>query len=235
LKTLEAERESAGETPAANVGLPNEPAGAVGASRREDSDRAEAARLRGIATHRMLELLEFSHCGTAEALARQIEELCAAKRLTAEEAGRADLDGIRWFLWESVAGDRLRATAQEIVADQVAKRTPILQIRRELPFTWLAPPHSASVKTQDSSDPADFPTIRGIIDVLLANTGARSAEILDYKTDRLWQPRLEEYRRQMGYYLAAASDILGFPVARATLVFLAPRREVVVEASRGAG
>ncbi len=66
--------------------------------------------------------------------------------------------------------------------------------------------------------------------MLLANPAARTAEILDYKTDsaRSWESRLDDYRRQMAYYLSAASDILGFPVARATLVFLAPHREIVV-------
>jgi len=39
---------------------------------------------------------------------------------------------------------------------------------------------------------------------------------------------LDDYRRQMQYYLQAASGILGYRVKDATLVFLAGRQEVVV-------
>ena len=68
------------------------------------------------------------------------------------------------------------------------------------------------------------------MDVLLVEPAARRAEILDYKTDgaKVWESRLADYRRQMEYYLAAASDILGFPVEKAMLVFLAARREITV-------
>jgi ATP-dependent exoDNAse (exonuclease V) beta subunit len=82
-------------------------------------------------------------------------------------------------------------------------------------------------------DPADWPTIRGVIDVLLVDRAKREAEILDYKTDstQTWEKNAEGYREQMRYYLRAASDILGFAVKRATLVFVAPKqeREVVLE------
>jgi ATP-dependent exoDNAse (exonuclease V) beta subunit len=78
--------------------------------------------------------------------------------------------------------------------------------------------------------PEDLSTIRGVIDVLLVDPASKSGEIIDYKTDsaRLWEGRVDDYRRQMRYYMAAAGDILGFPIQTATLVFLAARQEVVV-------
>jgi ATP-dependent helicase/nuclease subunit A len=235
LKTLEADRESAGETPAALIWPNNTGILLTGAAAISDSvlspqssslaSDAETARLRGIATHRLLELLDFAHCESSAALDTQIQRLRAAKQLAPDDAARADLPGIHWFLWQSAAGRRLITAAQKIATGDLT-----LQLRRELPFTWLASPQLLSPQSSALSPqaPADLPTIRGIIDVLLVNTATRSAEILDYKTDRLWQPRLDDYRRQMGYYLAAASDILGFPVAQATLLFLAPRQEIPV-------
>ena len=86
---------------------------------------------------------------------------------------------------------------------------------------------------------ADWPTIRGVIDLLLVERGGgrggggggAAAEVVDYKTDSafLWKSRLEDYRRQMRYYMVAAGEILGFPAEKATLVFLAAREEVVVQ------
>jgi ATP-dependent exoDNAse (exonuclease V) beta subunit len=66
--------------------------------------------------------------------------------------------------------------------------------------------------------------------LLLVDVAGRRGEIVDYKTDavRRWEGRVEDYQRQMRYYLAAASEILGFGVERATLVFLSARREIVV-------
>jgi ATP-dependent exoDNAse (exonuclease V) beta subunit len=78
---------------------------------------------------------------------------------------------------------------------------------------------------------ADQPTIRGILDLLLLDPVQESAEIFDYKTDspKFWRSRLADYQRQMSHYLRAASDILGYRVPRATLIFLSPRQEVTVE------
>jgi ATP-dependent exoDNAse (exonuclease V) beta subunit len=66
--------------------------------------------------------------------------------------------------------------------------------------------------------------------LLVAHPGERRAEIVDYKTDSAftWERNLGEYERQMGYYLRAASEILGYRVERATLLFLGARREVEV-------
>jgi ATP-dependent helicase/nuclease subunit A len=190
---------------------------------RRDPAAAEAARLRGIATHRMLELLDFTDCATEEAMELQVARMVEKKLLTAEERAAADWPGIRWFLWHSAAGRRVIAASRALPEHRV-------KLKRELAFTWAAP-----LGTPAGGDPQDWPTVRGVIDVLIAEIGPakRQAEIVDYKTDslRLWETRLPEYRRQMGYYLQAASQILGFPVEKATLVFVAAREEREVPAT----
>jgi ATP-dependent exoDNAse (exonuclease V) beta subunit len=66
--------------------------------------------------------------------------------------------------------------------------------------------------------------------LLVAYSGEKRAEIMDYKTDSVgtWRGNLPEYQRQMGYYLRAASEILGFRVERATLLFLLAKEAVEV-------
>ena len=148
----------------------------------------------------------------------------AARHLTADEAALADVAGILWLVNESPAGRRLAAAeAPHAAGDNT------LDIRREIAFAWVSP---APLETSpgDTADPADWPTIRGVIDVLLVNRRTREAEILDYKTDALftWEKNAAGYAEQRRYYLAPASDILGFAVSKATLLFLTPRREQTV-------
>ena len=199
-----------------------------------DKRGGEEARLRGIATHRVLELVDLAACSTAAAIRGEIDRLRAAKSLTQEDANRADIDGIIWCLTAAPAGRRLIDAAKRRTAGETC-----LELRREIPFNWAAPaltlapagrPNIPAPATT-SAAPADWPTIRGVIDVLLVNRAASEGEIFDYKTDSpaTWQQNLPQYKLQMAYYLRAASEILGFPVSRATLLFLSPRqcREVV--------
>jgi ATP-dependent helicase/nuclease subunit A len=210
------------EAPAAD--LPDDLAGvSIDSEAARDPAAAEAARRRGVATHRILELLDFADVASPAAVDAQIARLVDRRALSADDADRADWHGIRWFLARSAAGRRVVAAARHL-ADTPAAAGRLL-IRRELPFTWVAPtgPHP-------SAAPADWPTVRGVIDLLLVDLDRRTAEILDYKTDstRLWQSRAPDYERQMHYYLRAAADILGFPVRRATLLFLSPQVELEV-------
>ncbi len=197
-----------------------------------DASRTLAARQRGIATHRVLELLDFSACDSPAALDAEIQRLRALRRLSPAETAAADLAGIRWFLLESEAGRRLRTATSKVAAGDHSTK-----IFRELPFTWT--PRETQNPKPNTQNLADIPTIRGVIDLLLIQpppTGTADAhpiaEILDYKTDSefTWQSSLDDYRRQMHYYLTAASDILGFPVRSATLIFLSPREQITVSA-----
>jgi ATP-dependent helicase/nuclease subunit A len=217
LKTLAGQREVDEPEPAGmfdDPALDAEPAS--DAAVRET--QIEAARLRGLATHRVLELLDLAHCASEAQLNEQVASLIAAKQLTDAERDRADWRGIKWFLWHSQSGARVLHAARAAAGGSTI-------LRREIPFAWIG-----------TIDPRpdiaeDIPTIRGVIDVLLVDRPQSRAEIIDYKTDsaRLWQSRVNDYRRQMRYYMAAAGDILGMKVPRATLVFLAAKVEIVVE------
>ncbi len=176
---------------------------------------AEAAKTRGTSTHRVLELLDLAHCATAKEIAGQIAEMVEKKRILADEATAADVEGILWAMHSDAGARIIRA------AERIAKKEPDVHLRREIPFTWSAPISEAD----RGANPADWPTIRGTIDLLIVDSAIKHAEIIDYKTEssETWQRNLPAYETQMRYYLRAASDILGFPVPRATLLFLSPR------------
>ncbi len=173
--------------------------------------------MRGFATHGVLELLDFAACAKEGEGGRQVAGMVAGKKISAEEAGRADVGGIEWFVLKSEVGRRVVRGVRESKG---------LIVRRELAFTWAAPVEAGD----GASEAADWPTIRGTVDLLMVDREKKVAEIVDYKTDsaRTWEGNVAGYEVQMGYYLRAATDILGFGVERATLVFLAARevREV---------
>ncbi len=178
---------------------------------RSATDGAPDALRRGIATHRLMELLDFSQCTDPPAVAAQVAALIHRGTLPPEEAAHADIPGITWLLTETDVGKRILAAPSRGTL-----------VRREIPFTWVAP-----INPNDPThNPADWPTIRGTLDLLLVNPHTHTAEIIDYKTDSpfTWQSHLPEYERQMAYYLRAASEILGFPLERATLAFLSPKQ-----------
>src|SRR5207302_1789819 len=96
-----------------------------------DPAAGERARQRGIATHRVLELLDLMKCDSSAGVQGEIQRLVESGMLMAEECERADIAGIAWALVESKAGRRLVRAAK---AGQSAAKGA-MQIRRELPFT----------------------------------------------------------------------------------------------------
>jgi len=163
------------------------------------------ARARGIATHRLLELFDFANTpATAEGVQGALAKLVADKKIAAEDAAHVNVSSVVRF-FAGPLGQRLRGAGAG------------KQMRRELAFTYVSP-DAVSVM---SDDPRDWPTIRGVIDVLLLD--GPEPEILDYKTDspETWQQNAPMYREQMRHYLRAAGAILGTPVRRAHLAFLA--------------
>ncbi len=152
----------------------------------------EEARRRGIVTHRILELLDFSRCSTAADVAAQIGLLVQNKKILPDEGAFVDTGGILWFLTRTEVGARVRRAAGQKMG-----------VRREIPFTSHAFP---PVEAEGTTDPADWPTIRGTIDLLLVDAIAKSPEIIDYKTDSAftWEKNLPVYERQMQYYLSSS-------------------------------
>jgi len=203
---------------------------------------------RGIATHRVLQLLNFAALQRPEDVGRQIDLMVARHELPAADAALVNRDDLAWFLFAQRLGQELRTIAEtqygavpevpapadwEAQTRAAGHQAQLLdparpQLLRELPFTYALDPGTLLRATPAARAvpvaAADRPQVRGIIDLLLVTpTGGR---IIDYKTDHpgAVADRLAMYQRQMRYYMEAATAILQRPVARATLVFLAARR-----------
>jgi ATP-dependent helicase/nuclease subunit A len=159
----------------------------------------------GTATHAVLENFDFSRGHDLTAIDAQIAELVQSRRLKPELAERVDRPAIAWFLASEI-GQLLRQRSAEL--------------RRELPVYFA----SASAPST-RSDLFDQQMIRGRIDLLVPTGGGWM--IVDYKTDRVRGPALDErtemYRGQLDLYRAAIHQITGKPVVESALIFLTPR------------
>jgi ATP-dependent helicase/nuclease subunit A len=165
----------------------------------------------GNATHALLQYFDFSGAATLPLIERQIAELVDRKLLSATDAGLVDRAAVLWLL-ESEVGKLIRASQAGLM--------------REVPFALMWP-------AQDSppgDDASDQIMIRGRID-LLAPTESGWI-IVDYKTDRVTEPELEQraqaYGRQMQLYAEAIRKVAGGKIAAVYLVFLTPRRIVSI-------
>jgi ATP-dependent helicase/nuclease subunit A len=159
---------------------------------------------KGTATHAVLEHFDFTQ--PPDSLSEQIKKLIETRRLTPELAAMVDVDAIRWFL-NSEIGKIIRDNAN--------------RLHRELPIYYANP-----TVTTESTDPLDQQMVRGRIDLLVPfETGWM---IVDYKTDRVEGPALEEraalYTGQLDVYRKAIQKITGKPVVESALVFLTPRQ-----------
>lgn len=191
--------------------------GAAARSLEESGTGAEVARRRGIATHRLLQHLEFPRA-LREGPEPQIAELIAQRVLSDEDAGLIDVEAVAWFLGTPLAS-RLAS--------------PGVCLHRELAFIELGPAASADGGIADAAT-EDRVLVRGIVDLALEEDGV--IELVDYKTDRLTAEavagRATEYAPQVSSYARAMTKVFRKPVAVCHLVFLSARR--VIE-SRGSG
>ncbi|MGE0479172.1 MAG: UvrD-helicase domain-containing protein [Phycisphaerae bacterium] len=163
-------------------------------------------RRRGTAVHRFLEHADLGRLETAEQIARQIDELGAARRLAPTDAALLPRDELAW--WGATAEARW-------LAEHAARA------RRETPFVYLLPIAEASERL----------LVRGVVDCLVLDEDALT--LIDYKTDRVGSDaalaeRVAAYSLQMQLYAAATSAIFARPVRAAWLVFLHHRRIVAV-------
>jgi ATP-dependent helicase/nuclease subunit A len=163
----------------------------------------------GTATHKVLQLLDFSTTADDESVRRQLRSFINARSITAHEASAVDLAAIVWFM-NSELGRLLR--------DQAGST------HRELPVF-------APAAADASVDPLDQTLLRGQLDVLVQTEAG--LVVIDYKTDRITDQTLPErarfYRPQVLAYCHAMTRITGQPVVAAHLVFLALRRSVEVD------
>ncbi len=156
----------------------------------------------GTAYHRFLQFADLARLDAPRDVHRQIEQLCAAARLSAADAAAIDTDDIVWFA-RSALGRRVAGHAQALI--------------REQPFVY----------GRDVGIDGEWTLLRGVIDLLWREPEGWC--LIDFKTDRPrrsddWKQRLRIYRAQLSAYAEAITAITSERVAGCWLVFLRARR-----------
>jgi ATP-dependent helicase/nuclease subunit A len=184
---------------------------------------------RGIATHRVLQLLDFTEPVDAAGIGRQLSALVKRRLLSANEAALIDPVAVAWIFQTPIGRQII-----EVAAAQGSANAPgVGRIHRELPFIWSMEPHLLASAPEDCKalniNFADRVLVRGVIDLLLATP--EELHLIDYKTDTASQipVRTPMYTRQLRYYAQAVSAILGRPTTQATLLFLSAQRVIPVD------
>lgn len=185
----------------------------------ESGAGADAARRRGIATHRLLQHLEFPRA-LREGPDPQVAELIARRVLSAEDADLIEVEAVAWFLGTPLA---LRLASPGAI------------LHRELAFIELGPAGPAgSVEGGIVNAAEDRVLVRGIVDLALEEDEA--IELVDYKTDRVAAEavprRATEYAPQVSSYARAMAKVFRKPVTACHLVFLSARRVIASAEAR---
>jgi len=189
----------------------------------QDAPAGPTAAERGQATHLLLQHADLSGPLDEESLARLAADLAEREVMTPDQARAADIRTVARFFttdlgrWLASCGAR---------------------VRREVPFTVGLP--ASEVYGEAAGDaggeapcPEELVLVQGIIDALVDE--AEGLTILDFKTDAVTAAeapkRAAVYGTQVALYRQAVSVILGRPVKRVWLCFLAPGVAVPSEAS----
>ena len=164
---------------------------------------------RGSATHLVLQYLDFRNPDVPA----QIAALAAKDLLTSQQAQAVDVPALERLLASPLA--------EELRAAESAGRKPL----REYRFTLLVP--ASSYDSQAS--PEDSILLQGVADLCFETE--EGLTVVDFKTDRIFgaqevRDRAEHYRPQLEAYSLALTRVLGKPVTRRVLYFLAPGETV---------
>ncbi len=196
--------------------LPNGPMGAD-PFEVTTGNRDEAAR-RGVATHRVLQFLDFGKAVDEIGLASELHRMTEEGLLAVDDVALVNRESLEWFLSMPLAESIRRVGAT---------------YRRELRFLTTEP--LTFVDATVAAPEEDRVLVRGIVDGILS-TGD-GLEIVDYKTDAISPvdvaARTEHYRPQMMLYARAVGRLWKRPVRKCRLVFLAPRVIETLELADG--
>jgi ATP-dependent helicase/nuclease subunit A len=177
-----------------------------------EGPQPDEARLRGVALHRFLQLLDLARPGDAPDLREQCRGMVESGRMTGQDAATVDLESVLWFLGTEL-GQLLREAPQ--------------RVGREVAFVSGISPEAVDALVRPR-DHRDLVLVRGVADALVRTE--RGIVLLDYKTDRIpadqCEDRAEYYRPQLAHYTRALEAAYRTPVVRQTLVFLHPRRVI---------
>lgn len=162
---------------------------------------------RGIATHALLQHLDYQKLKSDTDIRLQIQQLVDRQLLLENQAGAIDIESLIWF----GQTDLCRAMNQVGV-----------KLLREIPI-YMAQP-CGPIQT-----PLDQLLLRGRIDLVMIDSNG--AVVIDFKTDRLDQadiePRVDRYRSQLAIYREAILRMIGTRT-HAKLVFLGAKQVIDV-------
>ena len=164
---------------------------------------------RGVATHLVLQYMDFSKTGSIAEINHEIARLEEEKFITAREAEAVDAEAIDG-LFRSPLGRRMLAAKN---------------MRREFKFSLLV-----GADEVFGAAVGEQVLLQGVVDCCIEADG--ELVIIDYKTDRVRgaavERRAETYAGQLRAYAAAMERITGKPVRECALYFLAAGRTVTV-------
>ncbi len=172
-----------------------------------EGERGLTAAERGVATHLVLQYMDFARTGSRGEIRAEVERLCAAGFLSRREADAVNISAVE-RLFRSPLGERMLAAEEPL---------------REFRFSLLLDAGQLYPGAE-----GEEMLLQGVVDCCLEEGG--ELVIIDYKTDSV---RTEEeiaaraalYRGQLATYASALTRILGKPVREGVLFFLQPGRE----------
>ena len=173
-------------------------------------DKAVTGAEKGVATHLVLQYMDFEKTESLDAIQGEIERLRAQRFLSDREAKAVDAQAIL-ELFRSPLGRRMRQAPA---------------IHREFKFSLLC--DAAALYGEAAGEEL---LLQGVVDCYLEE--ADGLTVIDYKTDRLKNraealERAEHYRAQIGAYAAALARICRKPVKERVLYFLSVGEAVTI-------
>ena len=171
-------------------------------------ERALTAAERGVATHLVLQYMDFAKATSRAGIKAEIERLCAARFLSRREADAVNVSAIERLFRSELGGRMLRA------------KEPL----REFRFSLLL-----DAKRLYPEVAGEELLLQGVVDCCLEEDG--ELVIIDYKTDSVRTEaeiaaRAELYRGQLAAYAESLTRIFGKRVKEGVLFFLTPGRTV---------
>ena len=156
---------------------------------------------RGIATHTLLQYIDYSRAADRDGILSEIARLRSMGQLSPRQAEAVEPEKVL-RLFSSPTGIRIRN------ADRVS---------RELRFSLLSP-----AEEYFDGGEGESVLLQGVIDCCIEEDGELT--VIDYKTDRVRgdavYERAELYRSQLSAYASAMERMTGKPVRECVLYFL---------------
>jgi ATP-dependent helicase/nuclease subunit A len=172
-------------------------------------DRELTGAERGVATHLVMQHMDFANARTDGGIRAEIERMELCGQLTPQQARAVNVRAISRFFASDIGQRVLNADS----------------IRREFKFSLLCPAEEFYPDAQ-----GEQLLLQGVVDCCIEENG--EVTIIDYKTDYVTDETIDEraefYSGQLRAYARAMERILGKPVRQTVLYFLGVGREVVV-------